>query len=66
MAEKNIDPIVKLTDEMKKRLIAEENDIERAEKSIKAMEEIGMDMKELKEKLEWSKTVRATLLREFT
>jgi len=66
MVEKKVDPIVTLTDEMKKRLMAEENDIARAEKSIKAMEEIGMDMTELKEKLEWSKTVRAMLLKEFT
>lgn len=66
MVEKKIDPVVKLPPEMKKRLEDSEDDLARAEHGIEVMAKLGMDTKELKEKLEWSKTVRATLLKEFT
>lgn len=66
MVEKRIDPIIKLSPEAKQRLIDSEGDIERAEHSLKIIRELGMDTRELDEKLAWSKTVRATLLKEFT
>ena len=65
MAEKKIDPVVKLPTEMTKKLMEAEGDIDRAAKGLEVLESLGMDVKELREKLEWSKNVRTTLLKEF-
>jgi len=65
MVEKKIDPVVKLPPEMKSRLMDATVDIERAEHGLEVMAKLGMDVRELKEKVEWAKTVRKTLLEEF-
>ena len=65
MVEKKVDPVVTLPPEMKKKLMEAEGDLERAGHGIEVMKKLGMDTKELEDKLEWSKTVRKTLLEEF-
>lgn len=65
MAEKKLEPVVTLTPDMKKKLMEAEGDLERAEAGLKTMEKLGMDIRVLQEKVDWSKTVRKTLLEEF-
>lgn len=65
MAEKKIEPVVKLPTEMTKKLMEAEDDIDRAAKGLEVLEKLGMETRELREKLEWSRTVRETLLKEF-
>jgi hypothetical protein len=40
-------------------------DIDAAKKAMATMKELGMDTKELEERLAWAEKVRTTLLREF-
>lgn len=65
MAEKKIEPLIKLPPEARKRLEEMEGDLERADHSIEVMKELGMDTKVLEEKLDWAKRVKKILLREF-
>ena len=50
---------------MKKRLTDAKGELDRAEKAMAIMEELGMDTREIREKLDWSKKVRETILKEF-
>lgn len=63
---KNIDPVVRLTPEMRSELEGSSKDIERAEHAIGVLKKLGMNTKELEDKLEWAKTAREVLLKEFS
>ena len=65
MAVKKVMPVIVLTPAMKKRLEESKADIEAAEASVKILKDIGIDTKDMDEKIAWSKTVRETLLKEF-
>lgn len=58
--------VIKLTAEDKKKLQALQSDIERGEKGVKALKEMGIETKELEEKIGWAKKAREVLLRDFT
>jgi len=66
MAVKKEEPIFKLPKEMTDRMQQGSEDIAKAQKAIDVMKSIGMDVTELQEKLDWSKKVRETLLKEFS
>ena len=65
MAEKKISPIVKLTPEIKRSLMNLEADIKGARKALAVMKELGLEVKPIEDKLEWSEKVKNTLLEEF-
>jgi len=65
MPETNKEGVIKLTAEDKKKLQALQSDIERGEKGVAALKEMGIETKDLEEKIEWAKTAREVLLREF-
>lgn len=58
-------PAIKLTPAMKKRLVDSGADIEEAEKWTQILKDVGMDTKDMDEKIAWSKQVRETLLKEL-
>ena len=58
-------PLFKLPTEMTSRLTGLQSDIDKSKKAIAVMKELGMDTKELEDKLTWAENVRKTLLREF-
>jgi len=66
MVAKKVMPIIALTPAMKKRLEDSKADIDNAEASVKILKDLGMDTKDMDEKIAWSKQVRETLLKEFT
>lgn len=57
---------VKLTPEMKNRLETMQDDIDKAKEALTMMKRHGMDTKALEEKLEWAKSVKDDLLKEFS
>uniref|UniRef100_A0A6H1ZP69 Uncharacterized protein n=1 Tax=viral metagenome TaxID=1070528 RepID=A0A6H1ZP69_9ZZZZ len=65
MAEKKVEPIFKLPPEMIARMKTTGEDIDKAEKAVKVMKDLGMDVAEMEERLTWAKKVRETLLKEF-
>jgi len=66
MAEKRLPrTVVKLSPEHKDKMIRAKEDIERTEHAVSVLKELGMDTKELEEKMAWVKKTREILLREF-
>lgn len=59
------EPLFKLPKEVTDRLKTQEPDIVKARKMIETMKALGMDTKEMEEKLDWAEKVRTTLLKEF-
>jgi len=59
-------PLIKLTEDQKKRLDSAGADIEGAERAIEVLDKLGVDASDLKDKLNWAKTTRETLLKEFS
>jgi uncharacterized membrane protein len=66
MADQRVSTIFKLPREVQDKMKGMTPDIEAARKAIATMKELGMDTKELEDRLDWAEKVRATLLREFT
>jgi len=66
MVAKKVMPVIELTPAMKRRLEDSKVDIEAAEKWTKILKDVGMETKDMDEKIAWSKQVRETLLKEFT
>uniref|UniRef100_A0A6H1ZNV6 Uncharacterized protein n=1 Tax=viral metagenome TaxID=1070528 RepID=A0A6H1ZNV6_9ZZZZ len=66
MAVPKTEPLFKLPEDMKKRMETANVDMDKAQKAIDTMKSLGMDVKEMQEKLDWAKQVRETLLKEFT
>jgi len=58
-------PLFKLPADVSQKLRDQAADIEKAKKAIAIIKQLGMDTKELEDKIAWSESVRATLLREF-
>ena len=65
MVDKKVEPLFKLPADITRKLTAQENDIEKARKALATMKELGMDTKDLEEKLDWAAKVRETLIKEF-
>lgn len=65
MGVKKAAPAIKLTAEDKKKLEALQVDIERGEKAVAALKEMGVEVKDIEEKIEWAKKARTVLLTEF-
>jgi len=65
MAAPRTDQAIKLPPEMTTRLTGMQPDIDRAKKALAVMKELGMDTKELEDKLLWAENVKKTLLKEF-
>ena len=65
MPEKKNERLIKLPPETRLRLEDLESEIAAAEKAIKTLEELGLDIRPLQDKLDWSKKVSTALLREF-
>ncbi len=59
-------PAFTLPKEMQERMTKGKEDIDKAQKAIDVMKTLGMDVKEIQEKLDWVKNVRETLLKEFS
>lgn len=66
MADKKPNQLFTLPKEMQDRMKGAAVDFEKAQKAIEVMKTLGMDVRELQDKLEWAKGVRETLLKEFT
>lgn len=65
MAEKKLKPVIRLSEEQKRKLTETGDDVARAEHGIQVLKDLGMDVSELEGKLAWAKKARETLLREF-
>ena len=59
-------PVVRLTPEMKADLEKADDDLKDAERSIQAVESLGLDVTDLKDKIAWARKARETLLKEFS
>lgn len=59
-------PVVRLTPEMKVDLEKADDDLKDAERSIQAVESLGLDVTDLKDKIAWARKARETLLKEFS
>lgn len=59
-------PVVKLTPEMKADLEKADVDLKDAEKAVQAVEALGLNVDDLKDKLQWARKARETLLKEFS
>ena len=66
MVKKDVKPVVILTIEDKKKLEDLSTDIERSRRAIVALSELGMNVTDLENKLEWAENAREVLLRDFT
>jgi hypothetical protein len=66
MANEKSKAAFKLPPEMIKSLKEDKDKIDAAEKQMEALEKLGMDMREPRERLAWAKNVRKTLLEEFS
>lgn len=66
MPAKNTAPAVKLPDDVKKQLQSLDTSIEAAETGVKTLQKLGMDVSSITDKLTWAKSVRTTLLEDFT
>jgi hypothetical protein len=56
---------VKLPAEIKQQLEAQGEFVEVAQKQIQTLKKLGIDTKQMEEKLEWAEEARKTLLSEF-
>ena len=65
MAAPKTPPTFTLPKEMLDRMAKGKEDMDKAQKAIDVMKSLGMDVKELQDKLDWAKSVRETLLKEF-
>ena len=65
MANPKVEPLFKLPPDVQKRLTDQKTDIDKARRAIEVMKSLGMDTKELEDKIDWAAKVRETLLKEF-
>ena len=65
MAELN-DPLVTLTADAKKEIDKLGKDIERSEGDMSALEELGLDVSRLRDKINWAKKAREIILKRMT
>ena len=65
MAVKN-DPLVTLTADAKIEIEKLGKDLERSEADMSALEELGLDVSRLRDKIEWAKKAREIVLKRMT
>lgn len=65
MAKNEVVDLMKLTPEVRSNLERMDTDIKSAQKSIKVLKGLGMDIRVLEDKLKWAENIRKTLLSEF-
>lgn len=56
-------PLVELTQEAKKHIDDMAAEIAASEKNLEGLEELGLDVSRLREKIEWAKKAREIILR---
>ena len=66
MANNKPKSLIKLPPETTQQLIAMEDTMARAKHDLETMKTLGIDTKELEEKLTWAEMARKTLLSEFS
>ncbi len=59
-------PLVELTEEAHKHLDAMKAEIDLAEKNLDGLEELGLDVSRLREKIAWAKKAREVVLKTMT
>ena len=65
MAKTN-DPLVTLTADAKIEIEKLGKDLERSEQDMTALEELGLDVSRLRDKIEWAKKAREIVLKRMT
>lgn len=65
MTEPKIDTLLKLTPEVTQKFKDMQPKFEQAENTLAALDKIGLDTKELRDKLKWAKDVQKILLESF-
>ena len=60
------DPLVTLTADAKKEIDKLGKDIERSEADLKALEELGLDVSRLRDKINWARKAREIVLKRMT
>jgi len=65
VANPKTEPLFTLPSDVQKRLTDQKTDIDKARRAIEVMKSLGMDTKELEDKIDWAAKVRETLLKEF-
>jgi len=60
------DPLVKLTEDAKKEIDKLGKDIDRSEQDMLALEELGLDVSRLKDKISWARKAREIVLKRMT
>ena len=65
MADKN-DPLVTLTADAKIEIEKLGKDLERSEADMSVLEELGLDVSRLRDKIEWAKKAREIVLKRMT
>jgi len=63
---KKADPLVELTAEAREHLDAMQAEIEASERNLAGLEELGMDVSRLREKIAWAKKAREVILKTMT
>jgi len=63
MAKKETDPLATLTEEARARLDAMKEDLDKSEETLKDLEELGLDVSRLKERVSWAKRAREIILK---
>jgi len=63
MPDQKVDPLVTLTDEARSHLEGIKGEIEASEKNLDALQELGIDVSRLREKIDWAKRARETILK---
>jgi len=61
-----VTPRVELTEEARKHIDAMKAEIEASEKNLDGLEELGLDVSRLREKIEWARKARETILKSMT
>lgn len=61
-----VDPLFDLTQDAMKHLDAMDGEIKECKKDLDALEEIGLDVSRLREKINWSEKAREIILKRFT
>jgi len=65
MADRKVEPLFKLPPETVRKLTSAKDDIEKSRRALVSMKEMGMDVKDLEDRLNWAEGVQKTLLRDF-
>lgn len=61
-----VTPLVELTAEARKHIDAMQAEIDASEKNLDALEELGLDVSRLREKVAWARKAREVILKTMT